>query len=138
MAEKILGKLAFWMIPIIALVILALVYFGPRGAFVKIKELTPNANDIDTEDQLPSIQPTIPEEHRIAINRMIDTIRNNMLAETANNCFENYKEPAYNDLVYGRQQLNGLPNLGEDGTAVEIQYASGEARTRIYTGPESS
>src|SRR3989344_7200497 len=140
MAEKILGKLVFWMIPIIALIILALVYFGPAGMFLRLTGISSNLTNISglDEDQLPSIQPTIPEEHRIAINRMIDTIRNNMLAETANNCFENYKEPAYNDLVYGRQQLNGLPNLGEDGTAVEIQYASGEARTRIYTGPESS
>src|SRR3989344_1264893 len=134
MAEKILGKLVFWMIPIIALIILALVYFGPAGMFLRLTGISSNLTNISglDEDQLPSIQPTIPEKHRIAINRMVDTIRNNMLAETANNCFENYL-----DLGESQNPISGLPLLEEEGTSIVIRASPMETRVRVYTGPEN-
>ena len=124
----VLNKAIWWVIPIIALIIIAIGLYGPGGLLTKAREA---GDDIikDTDinigaNEISSGTPTIPEEHSLAVNSMINAIRDEMLKEDRKDCFE----------TYGYGDGNGFPLLGEDGTSIIIRASPGETRIRVLGG----
>lgn len=105
-----MNKLILYLIPIIVLVIIVTFsYVRETSAFPKvvkvvegIKSYLPN---IETgAEEISGKTPEISEEHRQAVQSLADTIRK-MLDSEKENCFAQYQ---------------ALPNLGEQGTVIEL------------------
>ena len=99
-------KLIYYLIPLIVLILVVMWQFGPEGLFEGMKEAVTGVVNITIgAEELTGEKPTIPEEHRKAIRKLVDTIKG-MVDSERTNCFANYGK---------------LPDLGEEGTSISFQ-----------------
>ncbi|MBS3123610.1 hypothetical protein J4437_03155 [Candidatus Woesearchaeota archaeon] len=138
------GKLIFWIIPLVALVILVMIYFGDNSLFEELKMNVGGILDTSKkflpdvklgEDELQANKPTIPEEQFQAIEKLkqiILSMKTDAQKNTQSNCFGNYLDLNYLNsqgppLDYGTG--GGLPALGS--TIIELKEENGDTYLKI-------
>ncbi|MBR9683596.1 hypothetical protein GOV03_03580, partial [Candidatus Woesearchaeota archaeon] len=115
-------KLAYYLIPLIVLILVVMWQFGPEGLFDGVKGAVEGIVDLAPKvtvgsEELKGEKPTIPPEHDTAIRNLVDTIKK-MKDSEKTNCFANY---------------GGLPALGEKGTSLNFQL-EGDKTTLMIGG----
>ncbi|MBI4151600.1 hypothetical protein HY496_01405 [Candidatus Woesearchaeota archaeon] len=108
-------KVISYLIPLIFLILVAMWLFV--GSFPQLKERVGDVKkyiSFGAEKELGP-QPTIPEDHKKQIERLLKTMRE-MKESTVNNCFANY---------------GGFSNLGEKGTSLHFIYDSLNDKTLV-------
>ena len=95
---------------ILAIIVMIFLIIGPSNIFDKIKATAKETTKYVSfgADKELGVKPTIPEEHRKAIDKLVATMEQ-MRDSGEKNCIANY----------GR-----MPDLGEKGTGLEFKYDS--------------
>ena len=103
-------KLAYYLIPLIVLVLIVLWQFGPGGLFSGIREAAKVATDLAPNitvgaEEVTGEKVILPKEHEDAVRRLVSTIEQ-MVGGGNTNCFANY---------------GGLPDLEKQGTMILLK-----------------
>ncbi len=103
-------KLAYYLIPLIVLVLIVLWQFGPDGLFEGIKVATDVATDLAPNitvgaEEVTGEKVMLPKEHEDAVRKLGNTI-NDMINSGNTNCFANY---------------GGFPELEDEGTMISLK-----------------
>ncbi|MBI4983364.1 hypothetical protein HZC32_01865 [Candidatus Woesearchaeota archaeon] len=91
---KVLEKLGFWMIPLVALIILGLIYYGPFGLYDKVKGIASGIKEYAPNitvgmNPLKASPATISGSQESEVSALKATIER-MLKSSKNDCFDDF------------------------------------------------
>lgn len=125
MVNEVVQKLITYIIPIIVLILLIIVFFGPEKGFTKLKEITSKLPDVKIGlPQTTGEKPVLPEAHAEAINNLKKAI--DTMADATKSCFYLYN-PSF-------MAGNGFPLLREKGTSIILTKETGGTRLTVKGG----